>query len=481
MSLSPPQPPSFLEDPAAQLLPLPAASCGSTELLPPDEGAIHLPYDFTLRDYQKPLWDAMIHQGFTRAITVWPRRNGKDLVALNVLIAKAMERRGLYLYIGPYYSQTRSIVWSGMDGKGRPFLDYIPKDLIEKKNEARMEITLINGSILRLAGSDNIDSVVGGNPIGVIYTEFSLHKPEAWHYIRPILAENGGWALFNGTPRGMNHFFTMFKDAEKEDKWFTQYVTRDDTNVPSLGAIDDDRRSGMPESLIQQEYYVSWLASSEEICIPLDILEPCTTTALSTEDYSMEPIVLGVDVAYAAKGDKATIACRQGRLLHPVQAYQGLDNMEFVAKIVAAIKEYRPHMVFVDAGQGNGVISRLRQLGYNEIVVPVNFGGTPEDPTYSNKTTEMWVRTRDWVNATAPPKIPNDENLIRELSSPMLDTRDEKGKVRIESKARRMTRGVTSTDLADAVILTHAEETAALDMIMSWSNHSVEVDTSYII
>ena len=446
--------PSFLAPPPTPE-PVPTKAPTSTKKL--SSSAIKLPHGFELREYQKPLWDAFIHNGFTRGITVWPRRNGKDLTALNLLTALAMQRVGLYLYIGPYYSQTRNIVWSGMDGGGRPFLDYIPRQLVEKKSEQRMEIHLKNGSIIRLAGSDNIDSIVGGNPIGIIFTEFSLHKPEAWHYLRPILAENGGWALFNGTPRGMNHFFTMMNTAREDEKWFTQYLTRDDTGIPSLEAIEDDRRSGMPESLIQQEYYCSWMASSEEICIPLDILEPCTTTAINKEDYGMEPIVMGVDVAYAAKGDKATIAIRQGRMLHPVQAFQGLDNMEFVSQIIVAIREYRPDMVFIDAGQGNGVISRLRQLGYDDIVVPINFGGKPEDPVYANKTTEMWVRTRDWINSSAaPPKIPNDEELIRELSGPMLDTRDDRGKVRIESKARRLTRGISSTDLADAVILTHA-------------------------
>jgi len=32
-----------------------------------------------------------------------------------------------------------------------------------------------------------------------------LQDPRAWDFIRPILAENGGLAVFNFTPRGANH------------------------------------------------------------------------------------------------------------------------------------------------------------------------------------------------------------------------------------------------------------------------------------
>ncbi len=43
-----------------------------------------------------------------------------------------------------------------------------------------------------------------------------------------------------------------------------------------------------------------------------------------------------------------------------------------------------PDQVFIDAGRGEGVIDRLRQLGYS--IVEVNFGGKASDPNaYVNK------------------------------------------------------------------------------------------------
>ncbi len=197
---------------------------------------------------------------FTRGVMVVPRRNGKDLLCWNILIAKALERVGLYYYMAPYYNQVRQIIWEGYIKDGRRFLDFIPHELIVGKTKLDMRIDLANGSQIKLQGSDQIDRIVGTNPRGIVFTEFSLHKPAAWEYLRPILAENGGWAIFNGTPRGLNHFHDVYKTANANDDWYCQFLTRDDTGIPTVEAIEADRRSGMPQALVNQEYFCSFLS-----------------------------------------------------------------------------------------------------------------------------------------------------------------------------------------------------------------------------
>lgn len=230
---------------------------------------ITLPYNFSFRAYQTLPWNVCIQPEFRRGIIIWPRRNGKDLFCWNLVIAKAMQRVGTYYYIAPYYNQARQIIWEGADGSGRRFLDYIPEELIggmyhKGRTKLEMRQKLPNGSQIKLVGSDNIDAIVGTNPIGIVFTEFSLHKRGVWDYLRPILAENGGWALFNGTPRGMaNEFYELYVNALRpESGWFLQHLTRDDTGVPSLEAIEEDRQSGMPEPLVRQEYYTNFLAGN---------------------------------------------------------------------------------------------------------------------------------------------------------------------------------------------------------------------------
>ncbi len=433
----------------------------SPEITSGHQVRIELPHDLELRKYQKPLWNAAVIEQFLRIIAVWPRRNGKDLIFLNIAIARAMQKVGLYFYIAPFYTQVKSIIWRGADASGKRFLDYIPPALFKRKYESDLMVELVNGSFIRFLGSDNIDSIVGNNPLGVIFTEFSLHKPEAWHYLRPVLAENGGWAMFNGTPRGLNHMFSQFQYAAGSEEWWVQYLTRDDTGIPTLEAIDSDRKSGMPESLIKQEYYCSWTASSEEVLIPLDIIQPRLTTRLPNNYLEARPRaakIMGVDVAFATLGDKAVLAKRQGRFLHPLNKHQGKDNVQLAAIIAKEIELWKPDRVYIDWGRGEGVIHTLHDKGYSRIVHGVNFGGKPSTILYNNRRTEMYCRMRDWfANEEDPPLIPNDEELISGASAPTFEMND-KNQIQLESKKQLKKRGARGLDESDAVALTFADE-----------------------
>ena len=221
---------------------------------------IQIPYNFVPRDYQKPLYNA-IPQGFRRGCTIWHRRAGKDKTFMNILAREAIQRVGTYFYILPYYAQARIVIWESYDKNGFRTRDHIPPQLTKRVDNQKMTIELFNGSMIRFLGSDNIDSIVGSNPVGVLFSEFSLHKPQAWDYLRPILMENDGWAFFNGTPRGRNHFYDMYKKAKKDPTWYCEKLTVEDTNVMTPEQIQSERDDNMPEPLIKQEFYCSFDAS----------------------------------------------------------------------------------------------------------------------------------------------------------------------------------------------------------------------------
>jgi hypothetical protein len=255
----------------------------------------------------------------------------------------------------------------------------------------------------------------------------------------------------------MNHFFDLAQRAERDEGWFYEKLTCEDTGVPTPEAIEEERRAGMPESLIQQEFYTSWTSSSEETLIPLDIVTDSMGLGLMESEYSFMPKILGVDVAYAVKGDQAVIAHRQGRKLWPLERHRGVDNMALATRVADKIKTFDPEAVFIDYGRGEGVIHRLWQMGYREVVIPVNFAQKPYSRLYMNKRAEIFCRVRDWFLQPDKPAIPNDENLVAALTSPTFTTND-RGYIQIESKAMIKKRLGRSTDDLDAVALTFSEE-----------------------
>jgi phage terminase large subunit len=214
---------------------------------------------FQPRPYQLPIACALENDGFKKLLIVMPRRAGKDVLMFNLCIRAALRRPGVYYYIFPTYAQAKKVIWQSSTNDGQRFLDFIPPSLIESANSQDMSIRLRNQSLIQLIGSDNIDSIVGTNPIFVIYSEAALQDKRAYQFLRPILAANGGTAAFISTPRGKNWFYELFQIAKLSSDWFTYYQTLDDTQHIPLEEIEKDRREGiMSEDLIQQEYYCSW-------------------------------------------------------------------------------------------------------------------------------------------------------------------------------------------------------------------------------
>ena len=229
-----------------------------------------VPALFNPRDYQLEVFQAMDGiQGQPetkkkRVILRWHRRAGKDECCLSYLAKEAAQTPGEYYYFFPYYQQGRLALWEKYSVPlGDKLIHQIPRELIKRKLDQDMMLELHNGSIVRVIGTDNIDRIVGTNPIGCVFSEYSLQDKVAWAYISPILAENGGWAIFNWTPRGRNHAYHLEVAARSWPRWFISVKTVDDTgliNTPEIKSLIDEARVTEGEDFVQQEYYVEYSA-----------------------------------------------------------------------------------------------------------------------------------------------------------------------------------------------------------------------------
>lgn len=218
------------------------------------------------RLYQIPVWQHFFPKSEKkRAVVIGHRRWGKDLLAVNLCGCKSQERIGTYWHVLPTYKQGRNIVWNGIDGNGRPFLSYLHPSLVRDMHTNDMRVHFHNGSVFQVVGSDDIDRLVGTNPVGVVLSEFSLHDPKVLDYLRPILRENKGWLLIITTIRGKNHGYRMKRTAMKRmledsnwlhlDQTVLDTHTDDGERVVTEKDIESDRLEGMSEQLIRQEYY----------------------------------------------------------------------------------------------------------------------------------------------------------------------------------------------------------------------------------
>src|SRR5262249_52358129 len=153
-------------------------------------------------------------------------------------------------------------------------------------------------------------------------------------------------------------------------------------------------RGTMSPAQYRQEWLCDFSASSDNVLIPIDLVSQACQR--DPKEYYVEgaPKLLGVDVARYGY-DRSVIIRRHGLVAYALLVMQGLDNMTLASRVAAEITDWRPDAVFVDAGRGEGVIDRLRSLGFT--VSEVNFGGKPTNEIYANKRSEMWDGMAKWL------------------------------------------------------------------------------------
>ncbi len=155
------------------------------------------------------------------ACIVAHRRAGKTVACIHDLIRAASSNsydRALYAYIAPTYAQAKQVVFDYLVDGVAPLMSWGAKI-----NQTELKADLPNGSTVRLFGADNYDALRGVRLDGCVLDEYADFDPRAWTtVIRPALSDRRGFAVFIGTPRGHNDFYSIYRRAVKHpDEWFS--------------------------------------------------------------------------------------------------------------------------------------------------------------------------------------------------------------------------------------------------------------------
>jgi hypothetical protein len=404
--------------------------------------------------YDPHKYQAEIHANLKRfSVLVCHRRFGKTFLAIATLIDAAIstERENLrFAYVAPYQKQAKQVAWDYLKQFALPIHGTVA-------NESETSITFLNGARIRLYGSDNGQSMRGLFFDGIVCDEIADFRPETWpEIIRPALTDSyhKGWCLFIGTPKGLNQFYDLYQYALKDPTWYAGMYRVDETDI-----LDDEEvvmaRNTMAENQYRREFLCDFGASMDNALITIDKVADSVAIKRTEADVKGSAKILGVDVARFGS-DRSVIQKRKGLAAYEPKIFDDIDNMTLAGMVAQTINEWEPDAVFIDAGRGEGVIDRLRQLGY--FITEVNFGGKALKPMYNNKRSEMWDGIRIWLDdgGSLPPNV----DLKTDLCVPTYKF-DSSNRLQLESKDDIKKRGGRSPDLGDALALTFAFPVAA--------------------
>lgn len=387
-------------------------------------------------------------------VIVVHRRGGKTRLAVQKLIDAALKlklERGRYAYIAPELKQAKAVAWDYL----KHYAAKIPGHQINE-SETWVELPNEGGSRsrIRIYGADNPDSLRGIYLDGAVLDEVAQMKPETWgEIILPTLSDRAGWAIFIGTPKGINLFSDLFYRAQVNPDWHAVLFDIHQTNC-----IPPDELATLKANMSDQEWRQEMLcdfgASMDDALIQIDLVNTALGRHISSEKYNFAPKIIGVDVAQG--GDRSVIQPRQGlAAFNPYVEYtkEGA-GFALADRVARHWNDWGADACFVDnsGGYGDVVCSRLEQLGYTPF--RVDFGSASSNPNYQNKRVEMCVSVRDWLLAGGC--LPNMTEYRIDLTSVRKKPDRSNGKLGLESKADMKARGINSPDLFDALGLTFA-------------------------
>ena len=269
------------------------------------------------------------------------------------LIKQAHLRVGVYWHIFPTYSEAKDAVWRD------PFMlfNIVPKQVIEKTNEAELVVYFKNKSILQLKGADKPERLLGAGPVGVVLDEFAEMKAETWdRIIQPIVRANGGWCWFVGTPKGKNHLFKHYQMGLLASTEWKSFLLK----ASQSGIFTDEQlhnaKQTMSQALYSQEMECDFLEG--EGIVFRGVREACTSTPQPPIREHL--YVIGVDLAKVTDFTVIVVYDRKTNQQVYQARWQHLEWPYQKAKIKEIAKYYNNALVVLDAtGLGDPIADDL--------------------------------------------------------------------------------------------------------------------------
>jgi hypothetical protein len=389
-------------------------------------------------------------------VAVCHRRLGKTFLAVNWLIREALNLN-IPGYRGYYFCSTQKqakiVSWQYF----KQSLTTLEQIGMVSFNETELRVDLPNGGKIYLGSAESIENYRGIYIDRIVLDEVASWTNAKYAYaevLRPAMADRQAHALIIGTVKGLDQFYDFYQYGVSTLPDLEDWKTID-LKASATGILPEKElrmlRVTMSEGAYRREFENDFFADVPDVLITaLEAIE-AKNREVDKSLTAVSDVTVGIDIGLT--GDPSMICIRQGREVRPFIEIPAEDPMltaSKIARILTTIKPY-PTRIFGDAGQGQAVLSRVRDLGHNAI--DVFFGSASDEINCFNKRAAMAYRVKTFLREGS---IPHDDELIQEMVNQHLQE-DPNNKIRLIKK--RQIRDIIgrSPNKMDSLMLTFAE------------------------
>ncbi len=429
--------------------------------------------------------------GKVRAIILKGRQQGMSTMISGRFAHKTVTRKGMKAFILTHEADATANLFE----MTKRYIDNLPEGLCPKPDTSSA-----NKLFFKAFESGYSVGTAGNKNTGRSLTIQLMHGSECAFWPTPedtakgvmqaVPGENGTEIIIESTANGIGNYFhniwlsaiygkseyiPIFVPWYWQDE-YTSPVKDRDWSDEELQLLENHGSDGLTEAHLQwrrykiaesgndiekgtntfkQEYPFTWeesfRSSAGQPYIDSGLVLKARNNKI--EDADDLELIIGVDIGI--KRDKASIIRRRGRKSYNLQVLEDHNTMEIAGVVADIIDTERPKKVFIDViGIGAGVVDRLHERGYWDVVEGVNASSRANQRLkFHNKRAELWHEANEFFNNPAGVEIPDDEALHGELCN-IGYKRDSGGRLQMESKEDMEKRGLKSPDRADSLCLT---------------------------
>ncbi len=371
------------------------------------------------RRYQPRKWAAEMMASYARFMAlVMHRRAGKTVGAINYHIRAArndeweMKRLSLlepsfterdlkellrgreYMHVLPTKIQAKEVGWK--------ILKYYTMGIVgAKPNESDLSVAFPPternslGSVVKLRGADDPDSLRGGGLSGCSLDEFSQIDPRTHsEVLSKALADHLGYTIYLGTLKGKNQLYRVWKAYKDDPRAFTIWRDVNESLALEEGptvialrlAMQDDRdqiaKGLMSQEEYDQEWFLSVVAAIKGAYYSKQIAEAERTKRVG--HYPLDPTQPVYDVWDLGAGPQLVVGLfqRQGLNVRLGATLFGSES-EGMPQMIQRLQQlgqdrrliwgrhFAPHDInATDIGTGKKRIDQAKELGWEFDIVP---------------------------------------------------------------------------------------------------------------
>jgi hypothetical protein len=290
---------------------------------------------------QQKIHDSINFEPYKYYVLNIGRQWGKTMLAMNQVYYWAINNPGSKIgWVSPVYKQSEKV----FDEMAKAF-----QPTFIKANAQKLTIE-VNGSTIQFFSAERYHNIRGFTFDYLVCDEFAFMAEQAWtEVLRATVLIKGKKVLLISTPKGKNHFYTLFNLDGVND----QYKSFKMSSYDGLAEKDeiDGARYTLPEHIFRQEYLAEFVDNGSGVFSNIPILD----TNSGSKFYA------GIDLGRADDYTVLSIVNEKGSLVY-CERWRHNTWQNIINSMLPILSRFKPRVLIEVNSIGDVIFEQLGKV-----------------------------------------------------------------------------------------------------------------------